>query len=149
MRRFWQAAYGPLVAVAFTLCVIAGAKVFAQQNAGPNVIGAGTYGPPFTAQNGHLSIGNGAAPSVNSACGTSPVAPQGTDSAYFFTSGTSSSSGCQVTPATPWKQRPSCSVDAQAATQPAWSVGPTGVLNLTGVADSTTYNVICIGQPGG
>jgi hypothetical protein len=111
--------------------------------------GVGTYGPPFTAQAGHMSFGNGSAPSINSACGTGPVAPVGTDSAFFFTSGTGSSSSCQAIPATPWKQRPTCSVDAQSATQPAWSVGPTGTVNLTGVADSTTYNVICIGQPGG
>lgn len=119
------------------------------QQSGPNVYNAGAYGPPFTAGNGHLSVGGGPAPSINAACGTAPVAPVGTDSAFSFTSGTSTSAACALTPATPWSKRPTCSVDAQVATQPAWSISAAGVITLSGVADSTTYNVVCIGQPGG
>lgn len=135
------------LAVALALPLVAHAQ---GQGTGPLPGGGvGTYGPPISAINGHISFG-GPPPTINAACGTAPTAPQGTDSAFFFTSGTSTSVSCTITPATLWNRRPTCSVDVQSsATQAVFTVSPSGVINISGVADSTTYNVICLGQPGG
>lgn len=115
----------------------------------PNGTNQGNFGATLNSNGGHVSFGGGAPPSLNSACGTSPSVVSGTDSAFTFTSGTGSSSTCTITPSVAWKQRPTCSVDAQATTQAAFSILSSGVILLSGVADSTTYNIICIGQPGG
>lgn len=105
--------------------------VYAQNpGTGPNVYGAGAYGPTFTVQSGHFSMGVAGLPTANASCGTGSGLI-GTDSAFVLTSGTSSNSGCTVTPAVAWKQRPVCSIDAQAATQPAWSISASGVISST------------------
>lgn len=121
------------------------------QTPGPLFTGAGqgNYGVTLNSNAGHVSFGGGAPPSLNAACGTLPSVVAGSDSAFSFTSGTSTSATCTITPSASWKQRPTCSIDAQVATQPAWTIGANGAILLSGVADSTTYNVICIGQPGG
>lgn len=131
------------------LAFLIGSAAFAQSpGSGPNVAPLGQYGPPFTVQNGHFSMGQTNPPTANSACGTGATIV-GTDSAFVLTSGTTSNSGCTITPLRLWNARPVCSVDAQAATQPAWSIASNGTITLSGVADSTIYNVLCIGQPGG
>lgn len=113
--------------------------------------GPGNIASPFTFINGHMSFGSGSlgAPTVNAACGTG-ASVAGSDSAFVLTSGTSTASGCLVSPAAAWNRAPVCSVDNQtSATQAAYTVNTNGSISLTGVADSTTYNIICIGKPGG
>lgn len=112
--------------------------------AGP---GPGAIGPPFTFSNGHLTPAQTGIPTINAACGTSAVIA-GTDFVAVLTSGTSSSASCTVTFAVPYNKRPVCNIDAQAGSQPNFSVTYQGII-LSGVADSTNYNIQCIAQPGG
>lgn len=136
--------------ILFAVATLTQPAVFAQQTGPiPNSTNAGSFGSTLNSNGGHVSFGGGPPPSINAACGTAPSIVSGTDSAFNFTSGTTTNSGCTITPATPWKTRPTCSVDAQVSSQAGFSVSPSGVINLSGVADSTTYNIICIGQPGG
>lgn len=134
------------MAWAFVCCVV----VMAQQVGPiPNSTNSGSFGATINSNGGHVSFGGGAPPSINAACGTAPVAPAGTDSAFNFISGTSTSATCTITPAVAWNKRPSCSVESQGGSQPAFQIANNGSIILSGVADSTTYSVICIGQPGG
>lgn len=113
--------------------------------------GPGNIASQFTFINGHMSFGSGSfgAPTVNAACGTGATI-SGSDSAFVLTSGTGSGAGCLITPAAAWNRRPVVSVDNQSsATQAAYIVSPTGVITLSGVADSSVYSIIVIGQPGG
>lgn len=115
--------------------------------AGPG--GPGTYGPPIASSNGHVQFGNGTPPTIT-ACGSNVQGPFGTDAAFHFISGTGASGVCTVTPAKPYALRPTCSVDTESTTLPAFNVSPTGGISLTsGVLDATRYYVICIAQPGG
>ena len=138
----------------YSFCAIVLTMVFAPwliaQTPGPipNGTNAGNFGATINSKGGHVGFGGGPPPSLNAACGTAPSGPFGTDSAFHFVSGTSSSSTCTVTPATAWGKRPSCSVDSEAGSV-AYSVSDNGAITISGVADSTRYHVICIGQPGG
>lgn len=125
------------------------AAVFAQGNVGPVAgQGPGNVGAPFQIINGHLSLGNIAAPTLTTGCGTG-ASSVGNDSVARVVSGTSSASSCQIKFVTPWNQPPICSVDNQtSAAQATFNVTPTQI-NLLGVADSQTYNIVCIGQAGG
>jgi hypothetical protein len=114
----------------------------------PNGTNQGQFGPPIATSNGHVQFGNGFAPTLNAACGTSPGTVEGTDSAFHFVSGTGTSSTCTITPAVSWSKRPTCSVDSEGGSV-AYQVATNGVITLSGVADSTRYHVICIAQPGG
>lgn len=134
---------------AFVLALAIASPLIHAQQSGPVPTGAGTFGPPISTVNGHVSFGGGAAPTINPACGTAPVAPSGTDSAYSFTSGTATSTACAITPAIGWNRKPTCSVESQGGTSPTFQVATNGIIVLSGVADSTVYSVICIGQPGG
>lgn len=114
----------------------------------PNSNNAGQFGSPFNTKNGHAGFGAGLPPALNAACGTGPVAPVGTDVAFTFKSGTSTGATCTITPNIAYALTPSCSVDSQAGSV-AYTVTPSGSILLTGVADSTVYNVLCFAQPGG
>jgi hypothetical protein len=140
--------FGPGAIAATSFLLLLCVHAWGQTGFGPNVSGAGTYGPPFQVQGGHLSIAGGNPPTANASCGGTPVQPVGSDTSFFFTSGTSPTSSCALTFATPWHQAPSCSVDSQSGTTPAYNITATAI-NLTGVAAGTVYNFLCIGQPGG
>lgn len=136
-------------AVAALLCATLMIGSAFSQNIGPVAgQGPGNVGAPFTVTNGHFSLGNIASPTPNAACGAGAAAV-GNDSAFRLVSGTSTNAGCQLKFATPWQQVPICSLDNQtSAGQATFNVSVSGI-NLLGVADSQTYNVLCIGQAGG
>lgn len=140
-----------LAAVMFWLAVVFGPMLVHAQQSGPipNGTNQGNFGPPIQTNLGHVSFGGGAAPSINAACGTNPQGPVGTDSSFNFISGTGTGATCSITPAIAWNKKPSCSLESQGGSQPAFQVSASGVIILSGVADSTAYSVICIGQPGG
>lgn len=133
---------------ALALTLLWGAAPCMAQQVGPNNIGAGVYGPPFSTVGGHINLGGGPPPTLNAACGTAPVAPNGTDAAFTFTSGTSTSATCTVTFAAPYNSRPTCNFNNQAGSTPAYVVSASGII-VSGVADSQTYHVECFGHPGG
>lgn len=140
----------PSVGIAVA-CLFASAVVALAQGVGPvaGPGGPGTYGPPMATSNGHVQFGNGLPPAL-SACGTNPTSPAGTDAAFNFVTGTSASGVCTVKPAVNYALRPTCSVDSESATPPAFNVTASGQINFTsGIQDSTRYNVICFAQPGG
>lgn len=148
MSAFCEAKSRAFRALALAGAFLAGMGAALAQNVGPNNIGAGVYGPPFTTLGGHLILGGGPPPTLNAACGTAPSVVGGTDSAFSFTSGTSTSAACAITFALPWKTAPTCSLDLPGASSSSYVITPTGIL-LTGVADSINYQFICIGKPGG
>ena len=108
----------------------------------------GNYGVTINSNGGHVSFGGGAPPSLNEACGISPGIVAGTDSAFHFVSGTSTSATCTITPFVAWLNRPTCSVESETGNV-TFAVATNGVITLSGVADSTRYYFICLGQPGG
>lgn len=125
------------------------ARPLIAQNVGPvTSSGQGNYGPPVSTNGGNVSFGGGAAPTLNSACGTSPVGPLGTDTAFKFQSGTSTSNTCQATFATPWNNPPVCSVQGE-TNVPAWHLAGNSGIVISGVLDSSVYHVQCFGRPGG
>lgn len=133
-----------LIAFAVSVAALPVAALYAQ-NVGPTPNGAGIFGPPIATKGAHVQFGNGAAPTINAACGTSPVAPVGTDAAFHFTSGTSATATCAITPAVAHAKAPTVVISPSAA----YSVSSAGVITLSGVASSTAYNVLVIDQPGG
>lgn len=137
------------VALATSLALCA-SFALAQSGTGPipNSTNAGAFGPAQQNFGSHIIWGGGPPPSLNAACGTAPSVVVGTDSAFTFTSGTSTGATCTATFATPWNTAPSCSLDNQTNGGTAYAVSPTGLV-ISGVADSTKYQILCIGHPGG
>lgn len=144
-----RALYGYVVAG--FIGAIALAQLALAQSVGPAGPGAGpgaVQGAILSA-NGHLQF-TGAAnpPKVNAACGTGATVV-GNDVAFIFTAGTSTNSGCAITPAAPYVQRPVCSMDQQSGSLSGFNITASGIINLTGVADGIVYNFICLAQSGG
>lgn len=142
LKRIW------LSLGALALALMIAAPLLAQQGTGPVPTGAGSYGPAMGSQGAHIIWSGGPPPSLNAACGTGPISPVGTDSAFNFTSGTGSAATCAVTFAAPWNNPPTCSLDNQGTGGNAYQVSVTGIV-FSGVADSTKYHVQCIGRAGG
>jgi hypothetical protein len=109
--------------------------------------GPGNVGPSFQTLNGHPTYG-GLPPTANASCGTGSQV-LGTDASFALISGTSTSAACAITPIFAWNRRPICQITDQAGSVPAYTVSPNGTITISGVVDSHTYNVDCVGQPGG
>lgn len=135
------------LAVACLLAAIALSPfgILLAQVPGPVVApGAGNFGPPFTVQGGHLSIGAASPPALSS-CGTGPTVV-GVDSTFSFTA---QSTACTATFAKPWNATPICDANTVGATaNPAFTASPSA-LTFSGLTAGNTYNVMCFGQPGG
>ncbi len=133
--------------VAFTLALAFAIPAFAQ-NVGPNNIGAGTYGPPFTSQGSHWISGGGLPPAADAGCGTGATVV-GTDAAFHVTTGTGTSPGtaCIVTFSVAWAQRPTCNGMAE-INAASFKITPTTV-TIQSVVDGQRYHVQCVGRAGG
>ena len=102
-------------------------------------------------QGGQFLVRGGTAPTI-SACGTSPVAPSGADSSFFFTAGTGALTSCVINFGTTWLTAPkTCHLtpmNATAALQQTTgayvSAISTTQLTITGLnLTSTKYGVTC------
>lgn len=119
------------------------------QNIGPvNGTGPGNVGQTINTKGGHVGFGGGQPPTLSAGCGTGATI-KGTDSSFRMTSGTGTSSSCTITPSVAWSARPLCNVHPETGSNGAYSVSSSGVISLSGVVDSTVYDAICLGQPGG
>lgn len=135
-------------AMIFGMFLTAGFAIAQTPGSGPNVFGAGTYGPAYSNSKGHWVYGAGAPPALSD-CGSSPSDVAGTDVAFQFTAGSSTSGACTITPAIAYGKRPTCVVDTASATKPSKTVSDAGVIILGSVQDAARYSVICYAQPGG
>ncbi len=148
MKNFREALAAWSLMIASALLIM-GSAVLAQQGTGVLPGGQGTYGPPVATLNGHVAFGNGVAPALSGSCGTGAIPPVGTDAAFQFTTGTSAGN-CVVTPAVLYPaKRPTCLVDTESATKPAFTVDTQGRIAIASAQSSVAYYVVCFAQPGG
>lgn len=101
-----------------------------------SVTGASTLGKIIT----------GATPPVLSSCGGSPTI-SGSDTAGRFVIG-SAATACTVTFAAAYTGAPYCTITAEVATQPTYTVANTAISVATGIA-STAYHYVCVARSGG